>query len=160
MNTPEQFALAALVAAGHVSQTTVDKALALYPGAALTQGAGEAVEPVAWMVWWGVCDMRPSWPPYKTRAEAEDHASTIKSVTEVRPLSAAPPAQQLQQAVAREREKWTAIADRLLAHCGEGECPTCSEIICPHGDTMHFHHDGCPTCEQEAALIRTKGTHQ
>lgn len=36
--------------------------------------------------------------------------------------------------------------DALLNHCGEGECHTCGEIICPHGDGMHFHHDGCPAC--------------
>lgn len=43
-------------------------------------------EPDAWMVWWGLCDMRPHWPPFKTKAEAEAHAAMIKSNTEVRPL--------------------------------------------------------------------------
>lgn len=38
--------------------------------------------------------------------------------------------------------------DALLAHCGKegGECSECGKIICPHGDDMHFHHDGCPSC--------------
>lgn len=36
--------------------------------------------------------------------------------------------------------------DRLLAHCSDGECHTCGEIICPHGEPLHFHHDGCPAC--------------
>ncbi len=39
--------------------------------------------------------------------------------------------------------------DALLNHCDDGECATCAQIICPHGDGMHFHHDGCPTCAQE-----------
>lgn len=39
--------------------------------------------------------------------------------------------------------------DRLLAHCPDGECATCGEIICPHGGTMHFHHDGCPSCAEQ-----------
>lgn len=38
--------------------------------------------------------------------------------------------------------------DRLLAHCPDGECATCGEIICPHGGAMHFHHDGCPSCAE------------
>ncbi|WP_434456549.1 hypothetical protein JQR85_13750 [Stutzerimonas urumqiensis] len=36
--------------------------------------------------------------------------------------------------------------DALLAHCPDGECAECSKIICEHGDPMHFHHDGCPSC--------------
>lgn len=36
--------------------------------------------------------------------------------------------------------------DQLLQHCSDGECYVCAYIICPHKDTMHFHHDGCPSC--------------
>lgn len=36
----------------------------------------------------------------------------------------------------------------LLDKCGDGECPVCSSIICPDGDVMHFHHDGCPSCAE------------
>lgn len=43
-------------------------------------------EPVGFQVWWGLGTMRPHWPPFKTRNEAEYHASMIKSATEVRPL--------------------------------------------------------------------------
>lgn len=39
--------------------------------------------------------------------------------------------------------------DALLAHCDDGECVTCGQIICKHGNGMHFHHDGCPSCAQE-----------
>lgn len=38
--------------------------------------------------------------------------------------------------------------DALLAHCDDGECMTCGTIICPHGEPLHFHHDGCPACYQ------------
>lgn len=41
--------------------------------------------------------------------------------------------------------------DALLAHCPDGECETCSEIICPHKYAMHFHHDGCPACAEHEA---------
>jgi DNA repair exonuclease SbcCD ATPase subunit len=34
----------------------------------------------------------------------------------------------------------------LLDHCQDAECPVCSQIICKHHDSMHFHHDGCPSC--------------
>jgi len=52
------------------------------------------------------------------------------------------------QALAEQRGKQL---DALLAHCDKegGECSECSKIICPHKDEMHFHHDGCPSCEYE-----------
>jgi len=28
----------------------------------------------------------------------------------------------------------------------ETECIDCGAIDCPHGDPMHYHHDGCPSC--------------
>jgi hypothetical protein len=34
----------------------------------------------------------------------------------------------------------------LLAHCPGPECFTCGEAVCPHGEPLHFHHDGCPSC--------------
>lgn len=36
--------------------------------------------------------------------------------------------------------------DRLLAHCPDAECHVCGEVICPRGEPLHFHHDGCPAC--------------
>jgi hypothetical protein len=41
--------------------------------------------------------------------------------------------------------------DALLAHCPDGECPTCASIVCPHKCDMHFHHDGCPACAEHEA---------
>ena len=41
------------------------------------------------------------------------------------------------------------IIDALLSHCDDGECYTCGQIICPHGEPLHFHHDGCPACAQD-----------
>lgn len=43
----------------------------------------------------------------------------------------------------------TGIVDRLLNHCQICECSECSEIVCPHGDPLHLHHDGCPSCSTE-----------
>lgn len=28
----------------------------------------------------------------------------------------------------------------------DGECAICGKIMCPFGDPLHFHHDGCPSC--------------
>ena len=50
-----------------------------------------------------------------------------------------------------ENDSLHAKIDRLLAHCQDGECATCGEIICPHGGAMHFHHDGCPSCAEISA---------
>lgn len=40
------------------------------------------------------------------------------------------------------------VTDQLLNHCDKqnGECSRCGEIVCPFGDGMYFHHDGCPSC--------------
>lgn len=27
-----------------------------------------------------------------------------------------------------------------------GECGICGVLDCPHGDPLHYHHDGCPSC--------------
>lgn len=43
--------------------------------------------------------------------------------------------------------------DKLLNHCPECECSKCAEIVCPFGEPLHLHHDGCPACviyEQKA----------
>lgn len=50
-----------------------------------------------------------------------------------------------------EQERLTTMVDQLLEHAGKcecegGECSRCGEIVCPHRDPMHFHHDGCPSC--------------
>jgi hypothetical protein len=51
----------------------------------------QAAQPVAWMVYWGVGDMKPAFPPHRDKAFAEYMASQIKSVTEVRALYTSPP---------------------------------------------------------------------
>lgn len=30
--------------------------------------------------------------------------------------------------------------------CPYLECTICSERDCPHEDPLHYHHDGCPSC--------------
>lgn len=37
------------------------------------------------------------------------------------------------------------------AGCYSDECTQCGAIVCPHGEPLHFHHDGCPVCEDEDA---------
>ncbi len=29
---------------------------------------------------------------------------------------------------------------------GNDECIACGERDCPHGEPLHYHHDGCPAC--------------
>lgn len=52
----------------------------------------------------------------------------------------------------REFDRLLAMVDALLNHCDKdgGECHVCSQIVCPHKDPLHFHHDGCPSCSQES----------
>lgn len=48
--------------------------------------------------------------------------------------------------LANEVIRLRTVADKLLAHCGDSECMDCGAIVCPHGEPLHFHHDGCPSC--------------
>jgi len=46
--------------------------------------------------------------------------------------------------------------DKILAGCPDAECAECGAIICPLGDPMHFHHDGCPAEAQlEEPVLRS-----
>lgn len=49
---------------------------------------------------------------------------------------------------ASEIRRLHGIIDGLLGHCGDGECMDCGAIVCPYGEPLHFHHDGCPACCQ------------
>jgi hypothetical protein len=35
----------------------------------------------------------------------------------------------------------------MLAQCSDQECLRCGELVCPHDEPLHFHHDGCPACD-------------
>lgn len=50
-------------------------------------------------------------------------------------------------------ERMQTMVDALLNHCDKegGECSVCGTIVCPHKDSMHFHHDGCPSCSQHTS---------
>jgi hypothetical protein len=39
------------------------------------------------------------------------------------------------------------LHDELLNECTDPECIVCGAILCPHGEPLHFHHDGCPACD-------------
>src|SRR4030095_12245954 len=33
-------------------------------------------------------------------------------------------------------------------------CEACAKVFCPHGERLHFHHDGCPACsDDESARV-------
>ena len=38
---------------------------------------------------------------------------------------------------------------RHKSKCKDYECLICSVMDCPHGDLIHNHHDGCPSCVLE-----------
>ena len=60
-------------------------------------------------------------------------------------------AMEIIDAQAAEIERMETIANALLNHCDKdgGECRECGRICCPHGESLHFHHDGCPACAQD-----------
>lgn len=48
-----------------------------------------------------------------------------------------------------ERARVQSVVDVLAQIGSEVLCPTCAPVFCPHGDRLHFHHDGCPACSTE-----------
>lgn len=52
-------------------------------------------------------------------------------------------ARQLEQELSEANSK----VQHLLDHCQDAECSVCAEIVCKHHEPLHFHHDGCPSCE-------------
>lgn len=45
-----------------------------------------------------------------------------------------------------------------FAACDDDECLMCGEFMCPYGEPLHLHHDGCPACysitnRDEEALV-------
>ncbi|MFK3741651.1 hypothetical protein [Massilia sp. TN1-12] len=64
--------------------------------------------------------------------------------------SAAPTAAIAEADAKDEIARLERIIDGLLDHCPDPECLTCGEIICQYNEPLHFHHDGCPSCEQAA----------
>ena len=122
----------------HFSQPGQGHKIEVYTRAALTQGAGEAVEPVAWMddgqsVRVGSIDAGTDFRVVTPRSKATMHASTAAAFST--PLYLAPPAQQLQQAIrdyhyaldtrqpgdAAERRAFGAICDHLGMHWQQGQ---------------------------------------
>jgi len=49
--------------------------------------------------------------------------------------------------IAVESKQPNDVVDALLAQCETAECAVCGSICCPHGEPLHFHHDGCPACD-------------
>lgn len=41
------------------------------------------------------------------------------------------------------------VLDELMARCPDPECLECGQIVCPQGEPLHFHHDGCPACHAD-----------
>jgi len=61
---------------------------------------------------------------------------------------------------------YEAICKELYEHhghwksrsCPHDECMICAMIDCPHGEALHYHHDGCPACfgEEKTKLDMNK----
>jgi hypothetical protein len=77
-------------------------------------------------------------PKVKRQISAEHRANIIRTASE-------------NARKVREFDRLLAMVDALLNHCDKdgGECHVCSQIVCPHKDPLHFHHDGCPSCETQ-----------
>lgn len=130
-------------------------------GAALTQGAGEAVDPVAWprdaaevrqfmnsnceAVEFAVDEATPD-DGDRYKLTAHDFLSAVNWWADFPHYPSEDTAQQLQQAVAREREECAAICERAV------------DSIWEYHEDNH-KRTGRNVCTNLAAAIRAKGTH-
>ena len=74
-------------------------------------------------------------------AEMSEHANSMQTVLDMfKPEEV----ENVPMAVVRA---YGVMVDKLLAHCKVDECMECSTIVCPHGEMLHLHHDGCPSCD-------------
>ena len=44
------------------------------------------------------------------------------------------------------RYELEAAAHPATQDCPDAECDVCAFRDCPHHETLHYHHDGCPAC--------------
>lgn len=47
--------------------------------------------------------------------------------------------------------------------CPVDECMDCAIQVCPDGEPLHFHHDGCPACDmpkRDSGIINNSFPHQ
>lgn len=88
-----------------------------------------------------------------TMTEAADRIAALEQqLTEQRSIAFAAQKEASRCAeLERENRRLSNVVDQLLAHCEDPECLECGKAICPHGEPLHFHHDGCPACCQDEA---------
>ena len=48
-------------------------------------------------------------------------------------------------------------APPVAVYGSEVLCDACAKVFCPHGEPLHFHHDGCPACADVAATPAQTG---
>lgn len=53
-----------------------------------------------------------------------------------------------------ERYELEAAAHPATQDCPDAECDVCAFRDCPHHETMHYHHDGCPACHDPRSIYR------
>jgi hypothetical protein len=78
--------------------------------------------------------------PYPNNSDCFSHEELMKEAWEAQ-----------EQYWQKKYQELEGKVDSLLGHCEKenGECSGCARIICPYNDELHFHHDGCPSCEQD-----------
>lgn len=56
----------------------------------------------------------------------------------------------------REPPWWTEACDRhpTWREASIDECLQCGYAMCPYGEPLHWHHDGCPCCIYEGVKFQ------
>lgn len=153
---------------------------------ALAMSSAPQGEPVAWMVWWGLGEMRPVMTLFATKELAEAHASQIKSCTDVRPVLSTQPSattpspttgmtlwERIQHVGGRQNaatyiEFGSVMAVQLLINHVLRDLPKpTQEVVLTDADidaaTRHLYHGGKPTSKEYRvgivrAALRAKGS--
>ena len=115
------------------------------------------LQPVAWVVFWGIGKMRMLSTAFTTKELAEKAAAEIKSNTQVRPLYDKRPEQQ--SSPARDVQKYAALAHRTASKYAHSADPnSVAYTFLPH--TLKMFSEGIHNAAMEEAAILCEEMHQ
>lgn len=57
-----------------------------------------------------------------------------------------------QKEVERLRDLFDCLRQVHCEGCAADECMVCGVLMCPVGEPLHYHHDGCPECDAPVLL--------
>lgn len=89
-------------------------------------------------------------PDYSEHDEEEPASTVCDFILALHAADVTPEFKAIHERIAAAHARHE-LHDELLNECPDPECIVCGEILCPHREPLHFHHDGCPACDGGAS---------